>query len=365
MRALRLLLLLATSLLSSGCYFLHMAGGQLSILTGRESIQERLDDPGPLDPSLRKKLELVLAARRYAIDEIGLAESDSYTTYFDTQGGPAVWNLSAARSDGLDPITWSFPIVGTVPYLGYFDRFKARDELRELQAQGLDALLLPVPAYSTLGWFDDPVFTSLLLDDEARIAEVVIHELTHNTVWVPGDVQFNENLASFVGKMGALEFFHARGGADDPGLAVAKQSSLDSDVFNEALALLRDELGRVYASTAPRALKLRLKAAVIERFRRRFMTEVRPRLSDDTRDWIVDPRIPLNNALILQFRRYHGDEHLFRRVYERCDRNLRRTVVVLGQLADAEDPRAMLQALGGEGLRAKGPPAQTSSSARK
>ena len=118
MRASRLLLLVGAALLLQGCYLIGQTKGQLAILWGRESIQERLDDGHALDPDRRRKFELVLAARAFAIKELGLAESDSYTTYYDTAGEPVAWNVSAAPKDSLEPITWSFPIVGTIPSTG-------------------------------------------------------------------------------------------------------------------------------------------------------------------------------------------------------------------------------------------------------
>ncbi|MGE0713755.1 MAG: aminopeptidase [Planctomycetota bacterium] len=354
MRLARAAALILLVLLLDGCYMTRTARGELHVLCNRQSIEDRLADEHPLDPALRRKLELVLQVRKFAFEQIGLDESDSFTTFFDTEGGPAVWNVSAARSDQLLPITWSFPIVGVVPYLGFFDRAEARAQLVELKAQGLDSLALPSPAYSTLGWFDDPVFTSLLREDEARIAEVVIHELTHNTVWIPGEVSLNENLATFVGREGARQFFEARGGPRDPALVEAEQRKADDEVFQAAMNDLHDELSRLYAASGPRARKLELKAAAIARFRRRYAREVRPRLHDDRQDWVLDPRLPLNNALILMFRRYHGEGDLFAALHDRCGRDLRQTVQALRSIADASDPRADL-ARRARAL-AKGPP---------
>lgn len=354
--ALRLLAIVGAALLLQGCYLLSQTKGQLAILWGRESIQERLDDGHALDPARRRSFELVLAARAFAIKELGLAESESYTTYYDTGGEPVAWNVSAAPKDSLQPITWSFPIVGTIPYLGFFEKRPALEELRRLAGLGYDALLLPVPAYSTLGWFDDPVFTSLLGDDEARIVETVIHELTHATVWIPGDVNLNENLATFVGEVGAREFFRARGGDEDPGLLQAARNREDSEVFNEAMNELREELARIYAASGPRARKLELKAAAVAGFRKRYRRELRPRLSDDGYDWILDERIQLNNALILQFRRYHGDQPLLEGLFLRCGERLPAFVLALQEIAEADDPRAALEAAAA--AQPKGPPEQ-------
>lgn len=340
-------LLVLICVLAPGCYAWQATTGQLSILWNREPIQARLDDPRRLHPTrdaeLRRKLALVLDVRRFSMSGVGLDESASYTTFYDTGDEPVAWNVSGARPDGLYPLTWDFPFIGTLPYVGFFKKASAIGLLAELRASERDALLLPIPAYSTLGWFEDPVFTAMLLrDEEDRIAEVVIHELAHATVWIPDEVELNENLASFVGEEGARLYFLEQGGPDDPRLKAAAQSAKDSEVFNEAIGVLREELERIYEASGDQARKLELKAAAIAGFRERYPREVRPLLSDDRYDWVLE--IELNNAILLQFKRYHGELKLFQALHERCGKDLRATIRALKEIAEEDDPRAALQA---------------------
>lgn len=339
-------LLVATLVSLSGCYGLHALSGQLSILCNREDIEDVLADPHTT-PLERRRLELVQATRRYAIDAIGLAENGSYTCVYDTQGGPVAWNVSASSPDALAPYLWTFPFVGTIPYVGFFAREPAAELARDLRAEGLDVLVLPVPAYSTLGWFDDPVFSSMLFRDESSLVETVIHELAHATVWIDGDAVFNENLASFVGEQGARDFFRKRGGAADPGLKQSLDNERDATVFRAAMADLREQLARIYAASGTRAHKRALKAEAFERFRAHYRRVVRPQLSDDGYDWILSKRFPFNNAFVMQYQRYHGDAHLFRAVHEKAGGDLRATVERLKALADADDPRAALTKMAG------------------
>ncbi|MBL4844612.1 MAG: aminopeptidase [Planctomycetes bacterium] len=344
----RFALLLLFCVLAPGCYAWQATTGQLGILWNREPIQERLDDPILLHPTrdaeLRRKLALVLDVREFTMSAaIGLDESPSYTSFYDSGEEPIGWNVSAARPDGLYPRTWSFPFVGTVPYVGFFEKELAIELLKELRAAGDDVLLLPIPAYSTLGWFDDPVFTAMLLsDDEARIAEVVIHELAHATVWIEDEVELNENLASFVGEEGARLYFLSKGGPDDPRLATAAQSAKDSAIFNLAMLGLAKELGRIFEASGPQELKLALKSAAIARFRDHYSSVVRAKLSDDRYDWVLE--IELNNAILLQFQRYHGEQVLFQALHDRCGRSLPATIRALQQISQADDPRAALRA---------------------
>lgn len=327
----------------SGCYALHAARGQLAIWWGREPIEDVLARPA-LDPKLRSRLELVLAVRRYAIEEIGLAESGSYTCYYETPGEYVAWNVSAAAPDALAPYGWTFPFLGTLPYIGFFARGPAEDELRRVSALGLDGLLLPVPAYSTLGWFDDPVFSSMAREDEATLVETIIHELAHATVWVDGDAELNENLASFVGEQGAQDFFRARAGEADPGLAEAARRARDGALVNAALGGLRDELSRIYEASGSRARKLELKQETFRRFRARFRDEVQPRLEGSDYEWVGEERVPFNNALVLAFARYHAEGDLFEALFAQHGGDLAATVRALKGLEDEDDPRAALRA---------------------
>lgn len=332
----------AALLTTPGCYSVHVAAGQLRILAGREPIPDVLERED-LPAESRAKLQLVLDVRTFAIEQLGLAASGSYTSMYDTGDRPVAWNVSASDPDAFAPYTWSFPIVGRMPYIGFFDESRARDEGVRLRGLGLDALVLPVPAYSTLGWFDDPFFSSMLRYEEATIADIVIHELTHATVFIDGDAEFNETLATFVGQKGAEEFFLARGGAHDPALAAAREETRQKTIFNRELAALRDTLWRVYEASGGRDDKLRLKTEAIRAWKERFVREVKPQLTEGSYDYILEDRVEFNNAFLLAFERYHGDLDLFEELYEQEGRDLPATVRALEALAQEDEPRAALE----------------------
>jgi predicted aminopeptidase len=342
----RTLLLAALLLLAPGCHAAHLTGGQLSIWWGREPIEEVLES-GDVTPDHMEKLRLVQKARLFAIETIDLKRTDSYTYFFDTGEGYPAWNVSASLPDAFASYVWWFPVVGHIPYAGFFDPRLAVLEARRLAAEGYDTITLPVPAYSTLGWFDDPVFSSMLDDPEETLVSTVIHEMAHATVWVDGDVTLNENLAQFIGDRGAEAFFFARGGKDDPALVEARRQKRDTERFTSAVLELKDELSRVYEATGKRSSKLAFKQRAITAFRRRYLHELRPHLSDDSWDWVLDSRIDFNNAVLLTFARYHGDEELFSALFERCGGDLRELVRALQELAEEDDPRAALEARAG------------------
>jgi predicted aminopeptidase len=193
-----------------GCYLGHVASGQLRLLRARTPIAQALADPETPDDE-RERLALVLEARDYARG-LGLEVGEQYTSYAPWPGDRLVTAVVAARPGTIEPVGFWFPLVGRVPYKGYFSVEAAEAEAQRLRARGLDVCLSPVPAYSTLGWIADPVTGPLLRAPRTDLVATVIHELLHAPVYVPGDADFNEGLATFIGEEGALRFFVARDG---------------------------------------------------------------------------------------------------------------------------------------------------------
>ena len=186
-------------------YYFHLIKGQAKLLWSRKSI-ERLLRQEELDPEVRQRLEFVQEIRKYAEDEIGLVSSRNYTSYCDIGEGPVSWQLTAAPKDKLEPLRWKYPVVGQFPYRGFFDLKRGLEEKSCLEKEGYDTHLSRVGAYSTLGWFDDPVLSTMLRYRDEELAELIFHELTHSTVWISDHVAFNESLATFIGERGSLQY---------------------------------------------------------------------------------------------------------------------------------------------------------------
>src|SRR5205823_1600957 len=175
----------------------------------RRPIAELVRD-STIAPAVRQKLAVVLAARGFASDSIRLRARESFTTYSQLEHDTLVLVLSGAYRDRLQAYTWWFPIVGRVPYKGFFDFSAAKTAARQLDRGGFDVYLRPSPAFSTLGWFNDPLVSTSLRADSLDLANTVIHELTHNTFYAPGQAVFNESFASFVGARGSAWLFRSR-----------------------------------------------------------------------------------------------------------------------------------------------------------
>lgn len=194
---------------SSVKYGLEQGIGQVKVLFKAVPLSEIKSNPNTPD-SVRQKIAFIEEVRQFAIDSIGLNDSENYTTFYDQQGKPILWVVTASPEFKIEGHQWCFPIAGCFPYKGFFDYKKAEIEDQKMKNLGFDTEIDEVSAWSTLGFFKDPILTSMLNRKEASLADLIIHELTHATLYVKSDVEFNENLASFIGKQGAIYFLKSK-----------------------------------------------------------------------------------------------------------------------------------------------------------
>jgi predicted aminopeptidase len=301
----------------AGCeglaYVVQLAEGEAGVQGHVESIDSVLAS-GRLSDQDAAKLRYIVKVRDYAAQTIGLNVGRSYTTFYDTGSDPQAWNLSAARKDALVAKTWTFPVVGEVPYLAFFDENYMHTVEQQLIDQGYDTLTYALDAYSTLGVFDDPVRSTMLQRDVLSLAETIVHELLHNTIYRANDTNFNESLATFVGRQGAVEFLRAEFGPDSdlPGIAIAFYA--DTDIVNAFLTQLHDDLQAFYAQPLSKAEKIAGRDAVFQAARDRFVAEVQPTLHyPDSFGGYAN--LPTSNAWVLANYRYNLNLGVFASVY--------------------------------------------------
>jgi predicted aminopeptidase len=312
----RLALLGGFVALMGGCspFFVLRAGyEEAKILSRRQSIARLVDDPDvPADT--RAKLRLVLDVRAFAEDSLRLDVGDSYTTFSQLDSDTLAMVLSAARKDSFEPYTWWFPIIGRVPYRAFFNQEDAAEAVQGMEERGFDAYVRPTSAFSTLGWFNDPLVSPLLRYDSVTLANTVIHELLHNTLYLPGQAIFNESLAQFVGARGAIAFFCTA--HPDPTLcATAEAAWQDELLFGAFLSALVDDLEALYARTdLDSATKIAQREHIFSSAQQEFESEVRPRLRVLSYTNFI--RTPLNNASLISRRIYYRRLDLFEQVYQ-------------------------------------------------
>jgi predicted aminopeptidase len=192
-------------------YGMEQAVGQLRIVWAARPVEEIFNDPLFPD-SLKKKLVLIGEVRRFAIDSLGLKDTKNYRTVYDQKGNEVMWVVTACEPYRLVPKYWSFPIIGSVPYKGYFNRSRAMDERTLLEKDGWDVSVRNPGGWSTLGWFNDPILSDMLEKNEGDLASLIIHEMVHSTIWLKDSVDYNENLATFIGDTAAYSFLRQRFG---------------------------------------------------------------------------------------------------------------------------------------------------------
>jgi predicted aminopeptidase len=231
--------------LLGGCYLVQVGVGQLDLLARRRAITAVVADPST-PPAVRERLEYVRAARDYASRELGLPENGSYSTYVQLDRAYVVWNVFAAPRYALEPHRWCFPIAGCVVYRGYFDRDTAEAYAARLRRRGEDTAVVGVPAYSTLGHFEDPVLSSMMRYSDAQLAATIFHELAHQMVYIPGDSQFNEAFATVVEEAGLRRWLASRG--DDAALIDWQRAQERAAGFRQLLLDTQARLRRLYAA---------------------------------------------------------------------------------------------------------------------
>jgi predicted aminopeptidase len=244
----RICLVFTTSLALAGCgttYVAQAARGQFQILTARRSIDRVLADP-KATPELKKRLESVRAAREFAARELGLPNNKSYTSYAELNREYVVWSVVATPEFSVAPHEWCFPFVGCVEYRGYFKEAKAEDFAASLRTQGFDAMVGGVPAYSTLGKFNDPILSTMLGYGDDELASILFHELSHQVVYIPDDTSFNEAFAVTVEREGLARWLKYRGREADLGKYLERRDRQAEGM--RIVARYRRELMMLYAT---------------------------------------------------------------------------------------------------------------------
>ena len=325
----------------SGCatldYYAHLASGQYALLAARRPIAGLVAEPST-NEALRARLKLALDARAFASEALALPRNGSYTEYADVGRPWVLKNLFAAKEFSLDPVEQCFPIAGCVAYRGYYDAALAREEAERLKAQGYEVFIGDVPAFSTLGWFDDPVLNTMLRWDDDELVGTIFHELAHQRLYLPGDTAFNESFASFVEREGLRRWQRARGLPEAGSLR-----SVRAEQFIALMLRLRERLQAIYdgdqADDAKRSAKAQAIAAMRVEYRALRDGEWQGYAGYDE---FVNGEI--NNAKLVPFGLYHALIPGFARQFDRAGRDLPAFYKAVEKLSKA-DPEQRQQAL--------------------
>jgi predicted aminopeptidase len=298
------------------------AKGQLTILWNTKPIADVLADPAYPD-SLKQKIKLIQEIKRFSIDSLGLDPSGSYESFYNQQGKPILWVITAAQPYQLVARQWHFPILGIFSYKGFFEKDRADQQLAELKKEGLDTRVGEVSAWSTLGFLNDPILSSFLARSEGSLAELIIHELTHGTLFVKNSLEYNENLADFVGEYGATRFLAQKYGQTsvqyrDYEGAKAFYGRYDEHVLAGTQVL--DSLYKSFKPTTPVAIKDSLKWQTIRQIVISADTirdeRSQPRVRSIKKGRLEKLNLP-NNAYFIGYLTYRKQQNRFRQEFDR------------------------------------------------
>ncbi len=334
------------AVLCAGCsptYVLRAGWEEARILSARRPIRAVVHDTS-IAKETRDKLRLVLDARDFAERDLGLRAGKSYETYTDLHRDTLALNVLAAPEFALRWKTWWFPIVGNVPYKGFFDFQEAHDLAASLEAEGYDVSVRSVSAFSTLGWFPDPIMSTTLRLDSLGLVDTVIHEITHTSFFPSGQADFNESFANFVGNRGAIAFF-CDAVRDERLCERARLRWEDTRVFGRFFHSLLEPLQAAYDADVPDEQKRLAKRAAFEDAALRFESEFKPQLQAGVYG-SIDPA-SLNNAWVISRLLYYTRLDDFERVFRANDDLVATLELIMRETRDG-DPWEALARLAGE-----------------
>ena len=341
MKTLKPFLLLTFLIISlTGCgnmlYLSKLGWHQSSITFQSIPIQEILEDER-VDDQTKEKICFIQEVKRYGEQRLGLRRTKSYSKFFEVKG-PVLYVITACEKDHLELHSWDFPIIGRVTYKSFFTKDGVLKENRFLEQKGFDTLIQKVGAYSTLGWLKDPIFSSMLKWDEPTLANLILHEMAHATLYFKGKTDFNEQVATFIGNRGAINFLAEKYGPESKEVGEAIDSQNDDLLFSRWIDESCQRLSNFYAKEISRDEKLRGRKEIFLSLKNEFK-EIKGQFKTDCyKDF---DRMELNNAVLLAYRRYIHRLERFETLYEYLGRDLRKVVELFKTIRDSEDKTAI------------------------
>lgn len=322
-------------------YLVKSAYSQIDLLNRRVPIEKVLQDPS-LSEDTRNKLILVQEARQFAEQNLGLAHTNNYTSFVQLDRPYVTYVVSAANRFQLEPYNWTYPFLGSLPYKGFFDLEGAKEESTNLIEKGFDTYIRGVTAYSTLGWFADPLLSSMMQYQNYDLVNTIIHETVHATIYVKSEADFNEALAAFIGTKGTEAFYLQKEGANSQTYMAMKNDAADEVLFaqfmNKELQALKAWYDDPSQKDLPEAEKLRAREIKFQTIQEHFRTELAPKLNrkDGYAGFLKGP---LNNALLLTHQLYLNNFDQFETLFKKLDGNLVRFIQFSKQFEHSKNPQ--------------------------
>ncbi len=310
----------------SSCYLINQGANLLKYNLSARDLEQVYKDPST-SKKVKERIELVFEIRKFAIEHIGLKQNKTYTKYVQLNDRNYLVNVVVgSKKDKLEAYQWSFPFFGSFPYKGFYNYSEAKAEEKRLKELGYDTYIRSAGAFSTLGWFDDPIYSYMLNYSTEYLANLIIHEMTHATVFIKDNVQFNEEMASFVGDNGAVEFLKFKYGEKSNEYKNSFYSKEDNRTFSRYINEFHDSMDKMYKD--PKLSldeKMSEKRRIINEYKYDKFKDFQKKLKIKTSySWF--PKQKLNNAVIMGFITYEQDASLYTKVFEKLGKDLPKTI---------------------------------------
>ena len=327
-----------------GCqtgYLWHVSVHQIGLLTKRVSIEKALRKY-EFSEEEKEKIKLISEIKTFAVDVLKLdIKRGLYSSYVDLGRPYVTYLLRVSPAYELKPYKWNFPIVGSTPYKGFFDRQKAQQAAEAFSRTEYDVYVRGVSAYSTLGWFNDPVFSSMLSYGESDFVTIIFHELIHTILFFKNHINFNERFAEFAGRKAAISFYRYKEGEESETVKKMQREWEDELLFSSFMVGEYEELKRWYEDHRG-TVTLETKKERLKEIQERFVIEIKPSLKTSQYDYFSN--IELNNARLLSYRSYNYDMEEFERLFTSSliQEDIKAFIEYCMQFKKEKDPEAAL-----------------------
>jgi predicted aminopeptidase len=331
-----LLICFIVGFLLAGCQLSYLAKGgyyQAKMLSRQEDI-ETVVAREETKKTIKSKLILAREVISFIQSDLGLQTKGNYSSFVQLDGPYVTYAVTAAEKYKLEPYLWSFPIVGSVPYKGYFVRADAESEAEELKKKGYDTLVRGVSAYSSLGLIRDPILSSMLNYRDEDFVNLLIHESVHANLYIKSAADFNEQLATFLGDKGTIAFFNSRAEKRQAALQYIADSSADEKLFSAFLTDELKELEKFYSDSANNNESSKIKR--IAQIQEKFNKEISGRLKTSMYKHFATEE--LNNAALVSYKTYLMDLTVYEKVFAKFKSNFKEFFQYCKLLEKAEDP---------------------------
>jgi predicted aminopeptidase len=325
----------------TGCgnlLYISKLGWHQSLITFHSvPVQEILENER-VGHETKEKIRFIQEVKRYGEEKVGLTRTKSYSKYFEVKG-PVLHVITASEKDCLQLYHWNFPITGTVTYKSFFTKEGALKEKRFLEGRGYDTFVQQAGAYSTLGWLKDPIFSSMLQWDEATLANLILHEMAHTSIYFKGQTDFNEQLATFVGNQGAIGFLIEKYGKESKEVVEAIRNQEDDLLFSRWIDQACQQLSNFYSKEISRDEKIKGRKEIFCSLKGEFR-----KISFKTDGYKNFEKLDINNAVLLAYRRYIHRLENFQAFYAYFENDLRKLMDFFKEIrTSGEEPSSYLE----------------------